>query len=42
MPDVEFAGFYDIDADARGDTCQRELGASASPSLDALLDAWTR
>ncbi|HEY7895001.1 MAG TPA: Gfo/Idh/MocA family oxidoreductase [Gemmatimonadaceae bacterium] len=37
MPDVEFAGFYDIDA-TRASTVQRELGASAAPSLGALLD----
>ena len=37
MPEVEFAGFYDIDA-TRASAVQRELGASASPSLGALLD----
>ncbi|HEX6806515.1 MAG TPA: Gfo/Idh/MocA family oxidoreductase [Gemmatimonadaceae bacterium] len=37
MPHVEFAGFYDIDA-ARAATVQTELGASAAPSLTALLD----
>lgn len=37
MPNVEFAGFYDIDA-ARAAAVQTELGASAAPSLTALLD----
>lgn len=37
MPNVEFAGFYDIDA-TRAATVQTELGASAAPSLTALLD----
>ena len=37
MPNVDFAGFYDIDA-TRGAAVQKELGASAAPSLTALLD----
>ncbi len=37
MPNVEFAGFYDIDA-TRAAAVQKELGASAAPSLTALLD----
>ena len=37
MPNVAFAGFYDIDA-TRAATVQAELGATAAPSLTALLD----
>lgn len=37
MPNVAFAGFYDIDA-TRAAAVQAELGASAAPSLTALLD----
>jgi len=37
MPNVAFAGFYDIDA-TRAATVQSDLGATAAPSLTALLD----
>ncbi|HEV2179025.1 MAG TPA: Gfo/Idh/MocA family oxidoreductase [Gemmatimonadaceae bacterium] len=37
MPNVAFAGFYDIDA-TRAATVEAELGATAAPSLTALLD----
>jgi predicted dehydrogenase len=37
MPNVAFAGFYDIDA-TRAATVQLDLGATAAPSLTALLD----
>ena len=37
LPNVDFAGFYDIDA-TRVAAVQAELGATAAPSLAALLD----
>jgi len=37
MPNVAFAGFYVIDA-TRAATVQSDLGATAAPSLTALLD----
>ena len=37
LPNADFAGFYDIDA-TRVATVQAELGATAAPSLAALLD----
>ena len=37
LPNADFAGFYDIDA-TRVATLQAELGATAAPSLAALLD----